>query len=140
MNKSINIFLIVLFYLISCENVYSQEDVFDTVYVTAEKFSMENEMRKKARIDIANGNVYLKIYGLVILTIDNGELDSLTHKYGFEYKLEGCMIPLGAEAYVDEVMLFLNKRNGAGWWEKFIVEESKLENLPIPALPQKEEN
>jgi len=34
-------------------------------------------------------------------------------------------------------VIYLSKRNGEGWWEKFLEEESKLEKLVILPLPEK---
>ena len=136
MNKSIFTFLLSAIFVLSAETIFAQVEILDTVYVTAERFSIENDMRKQAKKDIAGGKVYIDIYGLAILSVDKFELDRLTQKYGFQYRLAGCVIPLGADAYKEEVMLYLNKRNGDGWWDKFIVEYNNLERK-IKSLPTK---
>lgn len=133
----IKIFLLIILSIILPKILYAQSIALDTVYVTSEKYSIENEMRKRAQTDITNGDVHLEIYGYVILSVNKNQLDSLTTKYGFKYNLGGCVIPKGAEAYNTEVMLYLNKRNGEGWWEKFNEEYKKLEQVikPLPKKP-----
>ena len=126
---------IVYFYFILSASSFAQVVNLDTVYVYSESFSASNEMRKQAISDINEGKIYLYIYGYVILTVNKSKLDSLTHEYGFEYKMGGCVHLPGAKAYEDEVMKYLNKRNGEGWWELFLKEESKLKD-EIPPLPK----
>lgn len=118
-------YIIVLIVVIS-SNLFSQVHSLDTVKVYAEDPVASAEMRNKAKSDIEQGNVYIYLYGYYSLLVEECKLDSLTHKYGFEYKLGGCTYQQGAKAYKDEVMKYLNKRNGEGWWEKFIKEGSNL--------------
>jgi len=115
----------VLIALIS-SNLFSQVHNLDTVYVYSEDPVASNEMRNKAKSDIAKGNVYIYLYGYYSLKGPKSDLDSITHKYGFEYKFAGCTRWPGAKAYEDEVMKYLNKRNAEGWWEKYLQEASTL--------------
>ncbi len=139
MSKVIRVFkiltLVLLFLLFSNENVFSQDPILDTVYVTAEKHkTLEEQIIEKARIDIANGEVILFSYGWPVLNIDEVELKKLATKYGFEFEKRGCVRSAIDRIYEDEVMLYLNLRNGKGWWDKFQEEAEKL--ITYPSLPQ----
>jgi hypothetical protein len=120
---------------VNTEFIYPQYIELDTVYVIEKKVDWYAELLDKARLealeeaknDIANGNIYLRSYGLIVLSVDISEIDSIASKYGFKYILAGCIRPLGADTYREEVMKYLNERNGEGWWEKFLYECKKLE-------------
>jgi hypothetical protein len=104
--------------------------------VTGEKYkSLEEQIREEARNDIANGKVVLFSHGWPVLKIDEAELLKLTHKYGFEYEKRGDVRSAVDRIYQDEVMIYLNKRNGDGWFDKFQEEAEKL--VEYPTLPQK---
>ncbi len=137
MNKTINTFVIFLFFLIPCEKVFSQEQSLDTVYVTSEKLTVEYQRRKQAREDIAEGLIIIH-RGSPFGGYKNE--DSLANKYGFKL-MPGTSVPAeGYKYYNDEVIKYLNKINGEGWWEIFLDEESKLEKIEIPPLPKKKDN
>ena len=120
-----------LFLLCLNENALAQDLSLDTVYVISEKFTPESYNRKNAREDIANGYVFLFKRGWFGVV---KEVDSLSsYKYGFKIQAEGCSVVVGREYYNDEVMIYLNKINGEGWWKKFL-KESKLEE-DIISLP-----
>ena len=147
----LHIFFIVLFLSVINQEIIPQDknrsildtnahaSCLDTLYVVGEKLNFEREMRKRAITDIAEGNVYLPVYGLIVWTIDKTKLDSLTRKYGFEYSMGGCVIPAGTEAYKDEVMKYLNERNGEGWWAKFEEEKEKIPEIFHEELKKNEE-
>jgi hypothetical protein len=126
-----------IFFSSSTENAYAQDLSMDTVYVISEKYTTEYFRRKEAKEDIANGYVFLFKGGW--LGVDK-KVDSLSAKYGFKIQVEGCTPVEGREFYNDEVMKYLNKRNGESWWERFLEEQSKLNLEKIPSLPEKETN
>ena len=64
----------------------------------------------------------------------------MANKYGFKYIQIGGIPNEGYEYYNDEVIKYLNRRNGEGWWGKFLKEESKLKKIEIPSLPVRKEN
>ncbi|MFZ1280934.1 MAG: hypothetical protein WAR59_08855 [Ignavibacteriaceae bacterium] len=134
MIKATDIFVMFLFFLITCQNAFGQEKSIDTVYVTSDKFTVDYQMREQARKDIAEGNIFIHRGGLFGGYKNE---DSLANKYGFKIMPNTCNPAEGYNYYNDEVVKYLNKRNGEGWWEKFLDEESKLEKIEIPALPTK---
>ena len=134
MNKAINTFVIFLFFLIPYENVFSQEKSLDTVYVTSDKFTVEYKMRKQAREDIAAGDTIIH-RGSLFGGYKNE--DSLANKYGFKLMQNTCVPVEGYKYYNDEVVKYLSKRNGEGWWDEYLKEESKLKRIEIPPLPTK---
>jgi hypothetical protein len=97
-----------------------------TSFIAERLFSFKEKWQREARKDIGEGKVYLLVFGLTIRLVDEDMEKEITHKYGFEYKEMGCTIPSGSDGYNVVVMLFLNKRNGEGWWDKFQEEYSKL--------------
>jgi len=97
-----------------------------TSLIAERLFTSKEKWQREARKDINEGKVYLLIFGMTESMIDKEAEKEITHKYGFEYKEVGCSIPSGSEGYNEEVMLYLNKKNGEGWWEKFQEEEAKL--------------
>ena len=109
----------------------------DTVYVTTKKYTVEYRQRKQAREDIANGFIDILRPGILGVNI---KLDSLANKYGFKYIQIGGIPNEGYEYYNDEVIKYLNRRNGEGWWGKFLKEESKLKKIEIPSLPERKDN
>lgn len=132
MNKAIDILVVILFIIIPCEELFSQELSLDTVYVTSPKLTVEYRMRKQAREDMAEGDTIIHRGGMFGGYRNE---DSLANKYGFILMRNTCVPVEGHKYYNDEVIKHLNKRNGEGWWEKYLVEESKLEKIEIPPLP-----
>jgi hypothetical protein len=134
LNKAIHTFVIFLFFLILYENVFSQEKKLDTVYVTSDKLTVEYKMRKQAREDIAAGDIIIH-RGSMFGGYKNE--DSLANKYGFKLMPNTCVPVEGYKYYNDEVAKYLSKRNGEGWRDEYLKEESKLEKIEIPPLPIK---
>jgi len=117
-----------IFILFSFNDSFAQESI-DTVFVTAKKVNFEEKERERALKDISEGKVYIIRYGFINIRpgsekLDN-QIDSLAKVYGFKYVLGGCVIPMN-EGYYEEVMKYLNKRNGEGWKQKFDEEVAKL--------------
>ena len=141
MNKIIRtfslIFSILFFSLITNETVFAQDPNVDSVYVITEKYTVEYRQRTQAREDIAKG-LTLIYRGGIFGVAKNA--DSLAYKYGFKLRQSSCVPAEGNEYYNDEVVKYLNKRNGEGWWEQYLFEESKLEKIEIPPLPKKKNN
>jgi hypothetical protein len=107
-------------------NLLSQT-VLDSIVVTGKKYkSFEEQIREEARNDIANGKVILFSYGWPSGKINEDELEKLTYKYGFRYERRGDVVSSIDVIYKNEVMQYLNKRNGDGWWDIFQEEEAKL--------------
>lgn len=99
----------------------------------AERYSTGNQSRKEAREDIANG--YILIINGGMLTFINSQVDSIANTFGFHFIKGACTDVYGREEYNDEVVKYLIKRNGKGWWNRFLNEVSKL-NLKEPqSLP-----
>ncbi len=99
----------------------------------AERYSRGNQSRKEAREDIANG--YILIIHGGMLTFINPQVDSIANTFGFHFIKGACTDVYGREEYNDEVVKNLIKRNGKGWWNRFLNEVSKL-NLKEPqSLP-----
>lgn len=121
---------IVFLILVSFGNLFSQV-VLDSIVVNGNSF--EEQIREEARTDIANGKVILFSRGWPVGNIDKDELQKLTKKYGFEFESRGDVVSSIDMIYENEVMKYLNKRNGEGWFEKFQEQESKFVTpLPLP--------
>lgn len=92
----------------------------------------EKEGREQALKDISEGKVYVYVYGYIIKELGSEKLeeqiDSLSEVYGFEYKLGGCYSPPERNAYYNEVMNFLEQRNGIGWKNRYDAEVKKLKD------------
>ncbi|WP_337871636.1 hypothetical protein [Ignavibacterium sp.] len=102
----------------------AQLKALDTVFVTGnQKEAIIQEGREKALKDISEEKVYIYDYGLVVRRTGTEKLeyqiDSLAKTYGFEIKLGGCSIPSWSDGYYEEVMKYLEKRNGIGWKNRF---------------------
>jgi hypothetical protein len=131
------IFISIIFILLflAFDNSFAQEST-DTVFVTANKSEIKEiyakEGRDKALKDISEGKVCIYSYGLTIRVSGaeklESQIDSLAKVYGFEYKLGGCSIPPWSDGYYEEVMEYLEKRNGVGWKKRFDEEVKKLED------------
>jgi hypothetical protein len=132
--KSLKIILLIFFIALN-ENVFGQDNRIDTVYVISDKYTIEYQRRKEAREDILNGYIFIFRGGWLGV---GKNVDSLAALYGFHFQVEGCTPVEGREFYNDEVIKYLVKRNGEGWWDKFLLEESKLEKHEIKPLPKKE--
>jgi hypothetical protein len=131
------IILLLIFFSSSTQNACAQDISMDTVYVISEKYDTEYIRRKEAREDIANGYVFIFKGGW--FGVDE-KADSLAAKYGFKVQAEGCSAIEGREFYNDEVIKYLNKRNGTGWWERFLGEVSTYTPEEIPSLPERKDN
>ena len=115
-----------IFFFLSTNNLFAQV-ILDSVVVTEKKWDQkamfEKEGRENALKDISEGKVYIYVYGYIIKELGtenlDEQIDSLAKVYGFEYKLGGCYVPPERDAYYDEVMNFLEQRNGVGWKKKF---------------------
>jgi hypothetical protein len=105
-------------------NLFAQLKDLDTVFVTGnQKEAISQEGRERALKDISEGKVYIYNYGLIVRRIGTEKLeyqiDSLAKTYGFEIKLGGCSIPSWSDGYYEEVIKYLEKRNGIGWKSRF---------------------
>ena len=121
-----NLITIIFLVLISSGDLFSQV-VLDSIVVNGEKpKSFEEKIREEARTDIANGKVILFSRGWPVGKMDKDELRKLTKEYGFEYERRGDVVSSIYVIYENEVMKYLDKRNGEGWLEKFQEQESKL--------------
>jgi hypothetical protein len=127
--------ILFIFFFASNVDLFGQDSSSDIVYVISEKYTTEYQMRKNAREDISNSNIFIYRRGWFGF---GKNVDSLANLYGFRFQVEGCTPVEGREFYNDEVINNLVKRNGKGWWEKFLVEESKLAKLEIKPLPRKQ--
>lgn len=91
-----------------------------------------------AQADIRKGDIHLIKYGL---TIPVPGLDSLTKKYGFYYQNRGCIVNHDtlfklADAYNEQVIEYLSKRNGEGWFKKFGLIVDSLDYAAIKSRGQ----
>jgi len=132
-NKTISYLL-----LLSFGRVVSGQDLIsDSIIVIAPKYTEEFKRRQEARKDIRNGLIYLFKSGWFGA---DKKIDSLSiNKYGCKIQAEGCTPVKGREFYNDEVMKYLNKRNGKGWWKQFLKDVSKLNLKEPPPLPIKDD-
>jgi hypothetical protein len=104
----------------------------------AEKYSTGNQRRKEAREDIANG--YILIIHGGMLSFISPEVDSIANTFGFHFIRGGCTDVYGNDEYNNEVVNYLSKINGKGWWNRFLNEVLKL-NLNEPqSLPTIKDN
>lgn len=91
-----------------------------------ETLEPEEKWKRLAEKDIANGKCYLLSFGYKVNFINDTKERMLTQKYGFEFKDMGCDVPYGAGAYNEEMMKYLTKKNGEGWYERFLSEYKAL--------------
>jgi hypothetical protein len=102
-----------------------------------EKYSIGNQ-RKQAREDISNGYILIVHGGM--LSFISPEVDSIANTFGFHFIRGGCTDVYGNDEYNSEVVNYLSKINGKGWWNRFLNEVLKL-NLKEPqSLPTIKDN
>lgn len=119
---------------ISPEKDFNEDDliILNKPFI-AERYSAGNQRRKEARADIANGYVLI-IHGGMLTSI-NPQVDSIANTFGFHFIKGACTDVYGREEYNDEVAKYLIKRNGKGWWDRFLNEVSKLNLKEHQSLP-----
>jgi hypothetical protein len=83
----------------------------------------------RARLDLANGHVYLYFEGFA--AVRQGSYESkrlaLERKYGFERIERGCT-EMCADRYNAIVRIYLDQRNGPGWWQRYWQELKAINN------------
>ena len=83
-----------------------------------------------AKTDIQKGDIHLISYGLRY-PLPKG--DSLTKAYGFYFQERGCGVTdtevTLEKIYNDEVIRYLEKRNGKGWYERFCFVYDSLDKI-----------
>ncbi len=81
----------------------------------------------RAKLDLAHGRVYLWFTGLTIIPSDSypSRKRELDRKYGFEAIERGCTEAC-ADKYNSIARIYLDRRNGPGWWERYLHELNDL--------------
>lgn len=128
MDKIFRILLILLSVFNSC--LFSQN--LDSVGIVSPEKYAEELSRNYARSDIENGDVLIWIRGNYG---PSNEAAILAEKYGFSFIMSGCTPTDEDKYYNDEVINYLSKRNGNGWWKNFSAEIFKREKDKIPIIP-----
>ena len=84
-------------------------------------------IEERARLDLAHGKVYLYFGGLEAVPAGSylSKRLELEHKYGFE-PVEGGCTEICAGKYNAIVRIYLDRRNGPGWWERYCQELEAL--------------
>lgn len=73
----------------------------------------------QARADLARGRVHLRAGGLKAIFLPaQKQLEQIDKKYGIQWDDTGCSGNCDKE-YNSIVMIYLNLRNGKGWWDRY---------------------